>query len=65
MGLRPTKGDEDARGADHLVAYAHGSNEGVTEPRTVRGSVPLFFNHGPASSTERYHVCPGDAWIYR
>ncbi len=55
MGLRPTKGHEDARKTKSPVAYARGSERGRYRAATVRESVPLFFNHGPASSTERYH----------
>jgi hypothetical protein len=41
MGLRPTKGDEDAQKHRSLTLAAR--KEGVTEPRPVRESVPLFY----------------------
>jgi hypothetical protein len=53
MGLRPTKGDEDAGKSKSPLAYARGSErKECYRAATVRESVPLYFSHGPVSSTE-------------
>jgi hypothetical protein len=52
MGLRPTKGDEDAENQKHRSLTLAARNEGTRyRAATVRESVPW----GLASSTERYH----------